>query len=172
MKFVLQLVERRSPGSPALAIARAVPWNWACAMASGVGWSCQNKANLFRSRAALMPPWQCIWKQVTFGQGHGWKRRVLGEDVMHREGLGGKEPGGGCTSVCQAVLCADPGQRLGGTGWRDSLLCLVSLVGFMLGEWSSVTRDSQSPWHLVCAQKGDNRPSSESTKVVFTCLWA
>ena len=51
---------------------------------------------------------------MTFGQGRGWKRRVLGEDVMHREGLGGREPGGGCTCVCQAVLRVDPGQRLGG----------------------------------------------------------
>lgn len=150
-------------GSPALATARALPWNWACAMASGVGWWCQSKASLFRSRAAWMPPWQCLWQPVAFGQGRGWQRRVRGEGVMHRQDLGGRGPGGAALQTL--------GRGSWGTGWRESLPCLVSLAGFVLGEWSSITRDSRSPRHLACAQKGDNRPSSESTEVPFTRLW-
>ena len=82
---------------------------------------------------------------------------------MHRQDLGGRGPGG---AVLQTL-----GRGLWGTERRESLPGLVSLAGFVLREWSSVRRDSRSLQHLACAQKGDNLPSSESTKVVFTHLW-
>lgn len=93
---------------------------------------------------------------------------------MHREGRRAGSLGVAAIVCVKAVLCADPGQRLVGAGQRDGLLCLGSLMGLVLGEWGLVTRDSGIPqWHRECAQKGDDRTSSENQRgTVFTKLLA